>query len=368
MLYRPTHHSIVFLFSLSFSFARKHVDLNRCYSRDVACFGSLNGVKSVGNAYGCIKNNNCNILLFAEMKPAQFQFTVVSRWTKDASNAYTRFSMSESSIPFDADVGYIDAIYERSPRQVTWQSTSRFKKKGYVFLSKPNDTDFSVYNYLNKEISDQETLVTFYSDSRLFIERNVYADFIQDNLFIHLEFNMNYQRIELVSTEVAFKLFETKDVNKPPIFIPTMTTTMTSTTMTTTRTTTTTTTAATTLGSSTSSMTPTKIILISSTNQKKVSETRSTQSVLSSTSSQLRSRLDTTKIIIITVISLVIITIIVVILYVCLVKKKKTHNERKRGTKSRKSPKNNKSTENHEVVLERIRKSSPPSVGNSPGL
>ena len=215
MLHHLTH-LVILIGSLSFASSRKHVDLNRCYSKHCACFGILNGIRSVGNVQGCIKDDNCNILLFAEMKSEGhqtiFQFTLVSRWSRGLSQSLSRFSISRNKEPFHKLTGYIEAEVKRSRTAQSWNSFVAFMNRQENVLS----GDYSGYYHFHHEFTESESLVTFRTKENKLYGLNYNLDLMNDQVFIHLQYDEDSSSKEKASTDIAIKLFENKQVANPP--------------------------------------------------------------------------------------------------------------------------------------------------------
>lgn len=342
-------HLIILVSFANLSSLRPLVDLNKCYSTNVACFGVLNGVKSVGNAYGCIKSDNCNILLYAERKgDDDLRFAILSKWSSDTVETRSRFSISENSKAFESDPGYIDAVVNRTLAGVLWESRIFYKNEVKNPMRDPQFKDsYSVYDHFYDDLKS-ETLVLFKTNDDVYdMGELVYVDLAEAELYIHLELDINGRNIERTSTDYKLRLFRSKDINNPPIFIKSTTTSQlpekknTFTTF---------------QPSSTVPPTDTTSSISARSTESKTTVSKSTVQTTLVTS---KSSINSTFIVII-VFAIVLFLIVIIITGICLYnatsKKVKIVKNRKRRGES-----------NQREVLERIRGGSP-SEGNSPGL
>lgn len=87
--------------------------LDQCYQKFYVCFGTKDGQNSFGRNYGCIKEDNCDILIQGEA------YHDVTLWTLTVSHPTTKafkaqFSISNDPEPFDASKIYIQVKAIRS--------------------------------------------------------------------------------------------------------------------------------------------------------------------------------------------------------------------------------------------------------------
>lgn len=214
------------ILTLVTQFSAMEVDLSKCYDRDVFCFGSLNNMKSVGSNYGCIKYNDCNLLLYAEVSndpSSHVEFVLISKWNGTMNSSFSRFSISKNQLPFSHESGFIDARFNRQPGRVTeWSSTVNLKTP---FISEKNaqniiDETVSVYYYAGKETGYEDSIITFKTKGEhlfYYDYQNLAIDLLHDNLYVHMQLVVDRKLIESPSFDFPYKLFGPKDINKPPI-------------------------------------------------------------------------------------------------------------------------------------------------------
>lgn len=217
--------------------ANQHVDLNRCYDENYFCFGSLNKIKSVGeNDGGCIKGDNCNVLLFGHyVSESKVEFTLIIKWSNEFQMANTSFSISKSSTGFSRQPGYISANYRRDRQSNDWSSTiynSRIGLTGIWRKSQITDTRMSAYYMNDMVINSNESVARFMTKSnKLYYENTpeIDIDLYNDSLYIHIN-----HEVKGVNEAISEASGEGRLSTNYPIFIfkskkenPTLTTTTT---------------------------------------------------------------------------------------------------------------------------------------------
>ena len=224
--------SLFLLVLVSTSRTESHVDLSRCYNLDTSCFGSLNKVKSVTQSYGCIKENNCNILLIAELKsvPNQhIEVTLISKWYQGGNSTFSRFSISKNPIAFNHNPGFIDARLDRRKQFDEWTSTIS-SDSPYIRLIIRDEKEIennvhSAYYLIDKTLNEKESIIRFKTKSTILSYSSheyLTIDLSKDKVYIHLQFVVDNRQIESASIDYPFKLFGIKDISNPPIKTPTV--------------------------------------------------------------------------------------------------------------------------------------------------
>ena len=90
--------------------------LEKCYDLFYVCFGTKNSINSFGNNYGCIRENNCDIMIQGQIFEDDIFRGVI--WYLTIShpvlNSFrAKFSVSSDPQPFNAVKGYIQARFSR---------------------------------------------------------------------------------------------------------------------------------------------------------------------------------------------------------------------------------------------------------------